>query len=40
MLQRETGAATLGVGAGIVSGSSPEEEYRERLLKAEFASQW
>jgi para-aminobenzoate synthetase/4-amino-4-deoxychorismate lyase len=38
VLHRRTGAATLGVGAGIVSGSSPEEDYRECLLKAEFAS--
>jgi para-aminobenzoate synthetase/4-amino-4-deoxychorismate lyase len=38
VLERRTGAATLGVGAGIVSGSSPEEEYRECLLKAAFAS--
>ena len=38
VLRRASGVATLGVGAGIVSGSSPEEEYRECLLKAEFAS--
>ena len=38
VIDRETGAATMGVGAGIVTDSVPEDEYDECLLKASFAT--
>lgn len=38
VVDRATGLATLGVGAGITADSDPDEEYRECLLKAAFAS--
>lgn len=38
VIDRDTNVATLGVGAGITADSDPEEEYRECLLKAAFAS--
>jgi para-aminobenzoate synthetase/4-amino-4-deoxychorismate lyase len=37
VVERETGAATLGVGAGIVADSKADDEYDECLLKAAFA---
>lgn len=37
VIDRETGAATMGVGAGITADSVPRQEYQECLLKAEFA---
>jgi para-aminobenzoate synthetase/4-amino-4-deoxychorismate lyase len=39
VVDRETGTATLGVGAGITADSSPADEYRESLLKAAFAGE-
>jgi para-aminobenzoate synthetase/4-amino-4-deoxychorismate lyase len=36
VVDRDTGTATLGVGAGITADSSPEDEYHESLLKAAF----
>ena len=38
VVERETGAATLGVGAGIVADSRADDEYDECLLKSAFAA--
>lgn len=38
VIDRETGVATLGVGAGITADSVPHLEYQECLLKAAFAN--
>jgi para-aminobenzoate synthetase/4-amino-4-deoxychorismate lyase len=38
VVERATGAATLGVGAGIVADSRADDEYDECLLKAAFAA--
>lgn len=37
VVERETGRATLGIGAGIVADSRADDEYAECLLKAAFA---
>ena len=37
VVERESGRATLGIGAGIVADSRADEEYAECLLKAAFA---
>jgi para-aminobenzoate synthetase / 4-amino-4-deoxychorismate lyase len=39
LIDTHTGVAELGVGSGITYDSSPEAEYRECLLKAQFLSQ-
>jgi para-aminobenzoate synthetase/4-amino-4-deoxychorismate lyase len=39
LIDTHTGAAELGVGSGVTYDSSPESEYRECLLKAQFLSQ-
>jgi len=39
LIDTHTGMAELGVGSGITYDSSPEAEYRECLLKAQFLSQ-
>lgn len=38
VVDRDTGEATMGVGAGITADSNPAEEYAECLLKARFAT--
>lgn len=38
VVERASGVATMGVGAGITADSVPEEEYAESLLKSAFAS--
>ncbi len=39
LIDTQTGTAELGVGSGVTYDSSPESEYRECLLKAQFLSQ-
>jgi len=36
IIMNKDGSCEMGVGSGIVADSSPEEEYRETLLKSEF----
>ena len=38
VIDRETGAATMGVGAGITADSAPRHEYDECLVKAAFTN--